>query len=58
MLYSIDTSSLVNGQRDLLPPAVFASFWDNLEAMIDAGVVRAVDQVREELARRDDAVTA
>lgn len=58
MLFSLDTSSLINGQRDLLPPAVFASFWDNVEAMIDAGVVRAVDQVREELARRDDAVTA
>jgi hypothetical protein len=58
MLYSIDTSSLINGQRDLLPPTVFTSFWDNLEAMIEAGVVRAVDQVREELARKDDAVTA
>lgn len=57
VLYSTDTSSLLNGRRDLLPPDVFSSLWANVEAMIDAGVVRAVDVVKDELERRDDEVS-
>lgn len=57
-LHSFDTSSLLNGRRDLLPPEVFHSLWSNIEAMIVAGEIRAVDVVRDELARReDDSVT-
>ena len=52
--YSFDTSSVLNGRRDLLPPAVFPTVWTRIEAMIDAGSVRAVDVVRDELGRRDD----
>lgn len=56
VLYSFDTSSLLNGRRDLLPPDVFGSLWDNIEAMIEAGCIRCVDTVRDELSRFDDEV--
>lgn len=56
--YSFDTSSLLNGRRDLLPPAVFPSLWRNIEEMISSGQIAAVDVVRDELARREDEVTA
>lgn len=55
-LHSFDTSSLLNGRRDLLPPEVFRSLWANVEAMIASGEIRAVDVVRDELGRRDDEV--
>ncbi|MGH2671007.1 MAG: DUF4411 family protein, partial [bacterium] len=47
-----------NGRRDLLPPEIFPTLWSNIEEMIAAGVIRAVDVVRDELARRTDEVTA
>jgi hypothetical protein len=56
--YSFDTSSFLNGRRDLLPPAVFVSLWSNIEEMITAGEVRSVEVVRDELSRRDDEVKA
>jgi hypothetical protein len=54
--YSFDTSSFLNGRRDLLLPDVFKTFWINVESMIAAGGIRAVDVVRDELARREDDV--
>jgi len=57
-LYSFDTSSLLNGRRDLLPPATFPTLWANVEAMIDAGAIRCVDLVRDELSKREDDVHA
>ena len=57
-LYSFDTSSLLNGRRDLLPPSIFRTLWSNREAMIVGGEVCAVDEVRNELSRRDDDVWA
>jgi hypothetical protein len=55
--FSFDTSSLLNGRRDLLPPEVFTTLWTNVEAMIAAGDARAVDVVRDELTKRDDEVS-
>lgn len=54
--YSFDTSSLLNGRRDLVPPATFPTLWANVEAMIDIGAIRSVDLVRDELAAREDEV--
>jgi hypothetical protein len=54
MLYSFDTSSIMNGRRDLLPPTVFRTLWANIEIMIADGHIRAVDVVRDELTKRDD----
>lgn len=56
-LHSFDTSSLLNGRRDLLPPEVFRSLWVSVEAMVASGEIRAVDVVRDELDRRDDEVS-
>lgn len=54
--YSFDTSSLLNGRRDLLPPGTFVSLWDSIESMIASGHIRCVDEVRHELAKREDSV--
>lgn len=56
--YSFDTSSILNGRRDLLPPATLPTLWSNIESMIDNGGIRCVDVVRDELAKRDDEVCA
>lgn len=53
-MYSFDTSSILNGRRDLLPPEVFPTLWSNVEQMIAGGSIRSVDVVLEELSRRDD----
>ena len=58
LLYSFDTSVFINGRRDLLPPEIFLTLWANIEQMIAAGTIRAVDVVRDELGRRDDATRA
>lgn len=55
-LYSFDTSSLLNGRRDLLPPATFPTLWENIEEMIRSGSIRCADLVRDELAAREDDV--
>lgn len=55
-LYSFDTSALLNGRRDLLPPDTFPSAWLQLEALIGNAVV-CVDVVRDELVRKDDEVS-
>lgn len=55
LLYSFDTSVMINGRRDLLPPELFPTLWTKIEGMIAAGAIRAVDEVREELGRKDDA---
>lgn len=54
MFYSFDTSSIMNGRRDLLPPTVFRTLWSNVEGMIAGGNIRAVDVVKDELSKRDD----
>lgn len=54
--YSFDTSSLLNGRRDLLPPSVFRSVWENIETAIADRDIRCVDVVRDELSKRDDEV--
>lgn len=58
LLYSFDTSAFIKGRRDLLPPEVFPTLWNNIEQMIAAGVVRATDEVRRELDKRDDTTKA
>ncbi|WP_369016273.1 DUF4411 family protein [Streptomyces kroppenstedtii] len=53
-MYSFDTSSILNGRRDLMPPSIFPTLWSNIESMIISGSIRSVDVVLEELSRRDD----
>lgn len=51
--YSFDTSSILNGRRDLLPPGTFPTLWANIEEMIEAGGIRSIDLVLEELEKRE-----
>ena len=53
-LYSFDTSSILNGRRDLFRPTVFVRLWEQIEDGIASGIIRAVDEVKNELSRRDD----
>lgn len=55
MRYSIDTSSLIEGFRNLYPYEVFPTLWnDYLPSLVESGDLRATDEVRIELGRRDD----
>lgn len=47
---------MLNGRRDLLPPATLPTLWENIEAMIGSGSIRCVDLVRDELAARENEV--
>lgn len=55
-LYSFDTSSFINGRRDLLPPEVFPAVWVDIEGAIASGMIRSIDIVKDELAKKDDDV--
>jgi hypothetical protein len=55
--YSFDTSSLLNGQRDLFRPSSFPGVWERIEEGIGS-LILCVDEVKLELARRDDQISA
>jgi hypothetical protein len=57
-LYSFDTSAILNGRRDQLPPSVFSTLWQQIEALIAEGSIRSVEVVRDELGKRDDDANA
>lgn len=52
--YSFDTSAFINGRRDIFRPATFAAIWDAIDKKIQHGEIRAVDEVKLEVARKDD----
>jgi hypothetical protein len=54
--FSFDTSAFINGRNDIYRPSTFGALWDQISAMIAAGRVRAVDEVKRELQRKDDVV--
>jgi hypothetical protein len=56
--YSFDTSALINGRRDIFRPPMFEPIWDAIAQMIAVGQVLAVDEVKRELKRKDDDVSA
>ena len=56
MIYSIDTSALLDGWRRHYPPDVFVSVWERIEGLIAGGELRATEEVRIELERKDDDV--
>jgi len=51
--YTIDTCSLVIGWS-VYPPDIFPGLWSNLEALIQKGMLRATEEVLEELRKKDD----
>lgn len=58
MAYSFDTSAVVNPWRRYYPFDVFPSLWRRLEQAIDAGLIRASVEVKEELEQKDDELLA
>lgn len=52
--YSFDSGAFINGRRDIFVLPTFAAVWDSIAAMISAGQVRAVDEVKREVSRHDD----
>ena len=58
MHYSVDTSSILDAWRRYYPPDVFPALWTNIDRLIASGSLRATDEVRIELERKDDEVLA
>lgn len=58
MVYSIDTSAILDGHNRHYPPDVFPKLWDNLQVLISDGKLRATELVLKELERKDDAAKA
>jgi hypothetical protein len=56
--YSFDTSAIINGRRDIFLAETFGSVWEGIEHMIALGQVRAVDEVKHELAKKSDEAAA
>jgi hypothetical protein len=56
--YSLDTSALLDGWRRYYPPDVFPGLWSRLDGLIEAGDLRATEEVLFELERKDDDVFA
>ncbi len=52
--YSFDTSAIINGRRDHFMPSTWSALWDRIDLMIAQGQIRAVDEVKRELARKSD----
>lgn len=53
-LYSFDSGAIINGRRDIFMPKTFGPLWAQIEGMIATGQVRAVDEVRREVMKKDD----
>jgi len=56
LIYSFDTSSLIEAWQETYAPDVFPSFWRNIEKLIQGGMVVATDEVKLELSQEQDAL--
>lgn len=56
MKYSIDTSALIESYVRDFPPDIFPPVWEKLEELIDAGDLKAIEEVQYELEKKDDDV--
>ena len=54
LVYCIDTSAILEGRRRTYPPEIFPQLWSNIEALIAGGRLVAPEEVRTELAAKDD----
>lgn len=52
--YSFDSGAIINGRRDLFRPRTFGAVWVKIEELISLGQIRAVDEVKREVVRKDD----
>jgi hypothetical protein len=49
--FSIDTCSIITARVEKYPPSVFVKLWENVEAAIRRGEIKAIDVVKAELER-------
>ena len=56
MRYSIDTSTILDGWQRYYPPDFFPGLWSKLETLIQAGDLRAAEEVKYELKKKEDIV--
>lgn len=54
MSYSVDTSALLDAWVRYYPPDVFGTLWGQLDDLVEKGRLFSIDEVRRELARKDD----
>jgi hypothetical protein len=54
LIYSIDTSALLDGWKRHYPPDVFPGIWDNIDEMVSRGDLAATEEVLLELEKGDD----
>lgn len=52
--YSFDSGAIINGRRDIYMPSTFSAVWERIEDLIGTGQVRAVDEVKREVVKKDD----
>jgi hypothetical protein len=52
--YSLDANVFIESWRRLYRPRTFATFWERFDEGIEAGTLRATEEVKVEIWRRDD----
>ena len=57
-VYSIDSSALIHGWRRIYRPKNFGFVWNRLDALIDAGRLRASIEIYREMEKKDDEIFA
>lgn len=57
-VYCLDTSALLDGWTRYYPPDVFPGIWRRIDDLVDDSRLIAPEEVRVELARKDDDVYA
>lgn len=56
MIYSIDTSAILDGWRRYYPPDVFPNIWTQIDNLIEKKILLATEEVLVELEKQDDEV--
>ena len=54
MSYCIDTNVFIDAGERYYPPDIVPGFWENFDALIGAGRMKAPEMLIEELERKDD----
>lgn len=56
MIYSVDTSALMDMWARYYPPDVFGTLWQRLDGLVQEGRFLVIDEVLRELEKKDDAL--
>jgi hypothetical protein len=56
--FSLDTSALIEPWTRRYPPDIFGPIWGWLEQLISDGEITAIDEVKHEITRQEDGLSA